>query len=547
MKVLIVSAYDVYGGAGRAANRLHKALLKSGNYSSMLVQTKQSEDNNVSVIYNTNISQKIRLFDQLPVKLYYPNKGQALFSPSYVNSDEIINQINNSSVDVVHLHWVANGMIRIEDFPKIKKPLLWTLHDMWAFTGGCHYDEECGAYIDECSHCKVLYSNKEYDLSKENWYRKNKVFQNTKQMAIVGVSRWLSGRAKKGLFKDHNVLTIPNLIDSDFFKPYNKIQARSYLDLPVNKKLILFGAISVISDRRKGFLELLESLNKLENKDAELVVFGHIEYESLKNIGFNIHCLGEINDDERLIKIYSAADVMVVPSTQESFGQTASEAMACGTPVVAFAYSGLLDIVEHKINGYLAKPFDSNDLARGIDWVLTTASYLELCNSARKKVENTFSENIVLKQYMLLYKTVLNNYIKTNITKNVVKSMSTPILNSFIHCKDSKSEYIHQSTHHHLQKLSNIEQQYIIYGKGTHGQCIKKYLGSKFIAFVDQTSDLISMQIENSKVYHPENLKNMTYDKIIISVLGKEEEIIEYLTIKLGIDIENIVKLDFKS
>lgn len=168
MKILIVNTSDIDGGAARAAYRLHKALITQGIDSQMLVQSKSSDDYRV-VGENHKIRRilnKLRPFlDSIPIR-FYKNRTKTLFSSSWLTFSSIVDKINEINPDIVHLHWICNGMIKIEDIARIKAPIVWSLHDMWAFTGGCHYDEECGRYEQECGNCKVLGSNKDNDLSK---------------------------------------------------------------------------------------------------------------------------------------------------------------------------------------------------------------------------------------------------------------------------------------------------------------------------------------------------------------------------------------------
>jgi len=190
-------------------------------------------------------------------------------------------------------------------------------------------------------------------------------------------------------------------------KSFYKKRARELWSLLKDKKLVLFGAIGATSDPRKGFKELSDAMGKLTSKDMEFVVFGSSQPQNAPDFGFKTHYLGHLHDDVSLVTLYSAVDVMVVPSLQEAFGQTASESMACGTPVVSFGATGLLDIVEHQINGYLAKPFESTDLAEGIEWVLNANNYDELCKNAREKVVREFDTRVVAKKYIELYKEIL--------------------------------------------------------------------------------------------------------------------------------------------
>lgn len=411
MKILIVNTSDIDGGAARAAYRLHKALLSSGVDSQMLVQNKTSDDYTVlneNKKANKYLNKLRPILDSLSVR-FYKNRTKTLFSPSFLPFSNIVDRINEINPDIVHLHWICGGMIRIEDIARIKAPIVWSLHDMWAFTGGCHYDEECKAYEKECGNCKVLGSQKENDLSRKVFKRKQKVFNNKKDITIVGLSNWLNECSKSStLLKNKNHINLPNPIDTDIFKPFDKNLSRELWNLPKDKKLILFGAIGATSDPRKGFKQLSIAIQNLDkNLNIEFVVFGSSKPQNAPDLGFKTHYLGSLHDDVSLVTLYSAVDVMIVPSLQEAFGQTASEAMACETPVVAFGATGLLDIVDNKVNGYLAKPFDATNLKDGIEWVLNSSNYDELCLNAREKVMREFDSKIVARKYIELYNEVL--------------------------------------------------------------------------------------------------------------------------------------------
>lgn len=411
MNVLIVNTQDIEGGAARAAYRLHQGLLAEGLNSQMLVQSKSSDDFTVRGP-SSKIQKalgKIRpTLDALKVR-FYKNRTQTLFSASWLPFSLIVDRINEINPDIVHLHWIAGGMIRIEDLAKINAPIVWSLHDMWAFTGGCHYDEKCGAYQEQCGSCPILGSRKENDLSRKVWKRKMHTFSKLKNLNIIGLSKWLTNCAKQSsLFEETPVYNLPNPINTVTFSPFNKQAARALLNLPLEKKLVLFGALGATSDPRKGFKELSEALMGLDSENTELVVFGSRQPKIPQGFKQKTHYLGRLHDDISLRALYSAADVMVVPSLQEAFGQTASESMACGTPVVAFGATGLLDIVHHQKTGYLAKPFEIEDLANGIDWVINAPNYDELCRNARHKVLKEFDSKVVSKKYIELYEKVLS-------------------------------------------------------------------------------------------------------------------------------------------
>ena len=412
MKILIVNSSDINGGAARAAYRLHRSLLEQGVDSQMLVQSKQSDDYTVKTSGKTKIQKGINILrptlDSIPVA-FYKDRSKTLFSPSCLGFSNIVNKINEINPDIVHLHWICGGMMRIEDISHIKAPIVWSLHDMWAFTGGCHYDEECGRFVNECGKCKVLGSRKEEDLSKKIFHRKVKVYSSITDLTVVGLSKWLNNSSKKStLLKNKRHVNLPNPIDTNTFKPFDKQKARELWCLPKNKKLVLFGAIYATSDERKGYNILSNALTKLNYKDIQFIVFGSSGPSNQGDAITNIHYLGKLNDDISLITLYSAADVMVVPSLQENLSNTIMESMACGTPVVGFDIGGNGDLIDHKKNGYLAKYLNSDDLTKGISWVLSEMdNHNNLSIKAREKIVLNFDSDIVAKQYINLYKSIL--------------------------------------------------------------------------------------------------------------------------------------------
>ena len=410
MKTLLINSSDVRGGAARASYRLHQGLEQVGINSTMLVQDKRSTD--ISVIGPKLIGWKgvgvnyifRYVVDKLPL-LLYPKHQTIVWSPQWL-PNKIHKKINRLNPDIVHFHWICDGFIPIQEVAKIKQPLIWTLHDMWPFTGGCHYNGTCDRYMYECGKCPQLGSDKEKDLSHWVWSRKKKFWANL-DLTVVTPSRWLANCARSSsLFGDKRIEVIPNGLDLQKFKPIDQLKAKKDLNLPVNKNLILFGAMKSTTDKRKGFQYLKSAINVLSDDfDFEAIVFGNSCKDDLLNIPINY--MGYFPDN-MLTKLYSAADVMVVPSIQEAFGQTASEAMACGTSVVAFAATGLLDIVEHKKNGYLAKPFNTDDLARGIEWIVENDHRKKvLSENSRKYVEKNFELKYIAKKYADLYSQML--------------------------------------------------------------------------------------------------------------------------------------------
>ena len=283
---------------------------------------------------------------------------------------------------------------------------------MWAFTGGCHYSGDCEGYKNSCGKCPQLSSEKEFDISRWIWKRKASAWKNT-NLTIVTPSNWLAQCAQKSsLFQNLRVEVIYNGIDTNIYKPIDKNLARNCLNLPQNKKIILFGATSAISDYRKGFHLLLQAVQQLSKvskgkkwgKEIELVILGSSKPIEPPDFGFKTYYLGKLNDDVSMALAYASADIFVAPSIQDNLPNTVMEALACAVPCVAFNVGGMPDMIDHKKNGYLAYPFDTDDLASGITWILDDQErYHHLCGFARDKVEKNFSLEIQACKYIDLY------------------------------------------------------------------------------------------------------------------------------------------------
>jgi glycosyltransferase involved in cell wall biosynthesis len=400
LKILIISAADIQGGAARAAYRLHQSLLNQGVDSQMLVQSKSSCD--WTVIGPINKIKKgvgvLRPTLDSTLNYFYKNKIKTLFSSSWLGFSDIVRRINKINPDIVHLHWICGGMMTVEDIARIKPPIVWSLHDMWAFTAGYHYDKEVRNHLKDGN-----------ILEKWVFKRKKRTYSRVNNITIVGLSRWLNKLSLDSvLLHDKKHVNLPNPINTDSFKPIDKGLSRELWNLPKDKKLILFGAMNATGDPRKGFKELVMALGKIKDEEIELVVFGSFKPKISQDFGFKTHYLGYIYDDVSLSTLYCSADVMVVPSLQENLSNSIMESLSCSTPVVGFDIGGNSDMVEHKINGYLATPFDTNDLSNGIKWVLINNSkHGSLGKNARYKVLKEFDSNIVAKKYIRLYKDII--------------------------------------------------------------------------------------------------------------------------------------------
>lgn len=417
MKILHVNTNDIEGGAARAANRLHKGLLQKNIYSRMIVNNKKTDDFTV-ITLNTNklerIKTKIRLFLDEKLKSIYFKRLKVTWSCNLFCNKSLVNFINKSNFDIVHFHWINASMLSIKDIKKINKPIVWTMHDMWPFTGGCHYSDNCVLYKEDCNKCKQLSNKKDTFLS---GYILKEKYSSYKKKSIVYVtpSEWLEKCSKESfLLKNSNIKVIPNGIDLKIFKKLDKNFCKKILNLDLYKKYILFGAMTSTSDKRKGYDLLKRALSffkekfYLKDKDIVLLVFGANKPQNNENLPFDINYLGQISDDITLNIIYNSADVFIAPSREDNLPNTIVEALSCGVPCVAFNVGGMIDLIEHKNNGYLAEPFNIEDLAEGINFVLEDENrWNNLSENALNKAQKDYNINDISDKYIDLYKKIL--------------------------------------------------------------------------------------------------------------------------------------------
>jgi len=407
MKVLQLCGKDFFG-AGRAAYRLHKGLQKSGVESVMWVGAKRTHDNTVVNIHATPLKKKLTKvlvkLEKLKIK-YFGGKAREMFSlGTFAHS--IKKKIEKEEPDIVHLHWVNRGFFNINELKGLNIPIVISLHDMWWFTGGCHYDEECKRYTNYCGKCPVLQSDNINDLSFKYLNLKQELLNSFEVLSFVGLSSWMADCVRKSAIgQEKNIVQLPNGIDISNFAKVDKNRAREKLQLPKDKKLVLFAAVDVLSEQRKGYIFISESLTYLSD-DYELVVVGEKSREELVG-GLKAHFIGEINNDKRLIEYMSAVDVSVVPSLQENLSNLIMESLSCSTPVVAFAIGGNKDMIKHKKNGYLAIKESVIDLADGIKFCCDKEKNDELGSNARESIVNTFKIDDVSKLYMDLYQSLM--------------------------------------------------------------------------------------------------------------------------------------------
>jgi len=412
MKPLLLNTFDANGGAAIATYRLHQGLRNIGVDSELLVQTKSTSDPHVLQAKNWHpaLMQLAPNLDKFPLR-FYKNYRHRPFSPA-IFPEQLAGQIKAIDPDIVHLFWVTAGFLKPETLAKLNKPIVWTLHDMWAFTGGCHYDEECGRYQQNCGMCPLLGSEKAEDLSRRLWQRKLEAWKHV-PITVVATSKWLANCAQaSSLFSHQRIEVLPNGLDMDKYKPIDKAAARQAFNLPQDKKLILVSAFGVVDDPRKGLHFLMPALEQLSQdargKNVELVVLGAGSSAKPANLNMHIHYINRLHDEISQVLLYSAVDVLVAPSMQENLANTVVEAMACGAPVVAFDIGGMPDMITHQKSGYLAKPFEVGDLANGISFVLNNdVLYPQLSQTARESAVNQYAVSKVAASYQNLYQDIL--------------------------------------------------------------------------------------------------------------------------------------------
>ena len=417
MKVIHLSSSDISGGASIACKRINAALIANGIDSNLLVQKKISFDPRVKSTTNNFLS-KLSYYsrfvlDEGYIRLF-TNQKRGRFTNPFVGLD-ISNNPLVQTVDIIHLHWINGGYLSLNSIKKLKqlnKPIVWTLHDMWAFTGGCHYSLECRKFETECNNCPSLKNAGMTDMS--NKIFRNKDFFDGINLTVATCSNWLKLEAEKShLLRNKRIVNIPNTLDTNLYIPTDVRTAREKFSLQKDKIYILFGSMNII-DERKGFKYLLDSMKKLAsesdntNELIEIIIFGKANEKILDSIPFNKHYFGNFKSEEDIISAYNAADIFIAPSLQDNLPNTVLESLSCGTPVVAYNVGGLPDMIDHLNNGYLAEANSVEGLTNGIKWYLNNrTSDDSLKVNARQKVLTNFTQEIVAEKYIELYTSLI--------------------------------------------------------------------------------------------------------------------------------------------
>ncbi len=405
MRVLIVNTSERTGGAAVAANRLMMALNNNGVKAKMLVRDKESDSLTVVGLPKSPMLNWHFLWERLVIFFHCRFSRKHLFEIDLANSGSDITKLREfQEADVIHLHWINQGMLSLSGIRKILKsgkPVVWTMHDIWPATAICHLTLNCRNFTTHCHNCRLLPGKgSSSDLSTSVWRKKEKMLEDS-SIYFVTCSHWLEQEAKaSALLRGQKIVSIPNPIDTHIYRSGDKQTARKNLGLPEDKRLILFVSQRV-TNKNKGMDYLIDACRQL--KDYELVILGGHAEEVVDQLPLKAHPLGYVNDERRIVEIYQAVDVFVLPSLSENLPNTIMEAMACGVPCVGFKVGGIPEEIDHKRNGYVAEYRDSDDLARGIRWILSEADYDQLSQEAVRKVAHSYSQQSVAISYLDVY------------------------------------------------------------------------------------------------------------------------------------------------
>lgn len=409
-KVLHLTADGTGGGAGIAASRIVKAL---NQYTDI--------ECSLGALNSNDVSHKI-----FPKPFYYEwcrkieskiirlQKGRQQGQRSLGGfSSGLLKTINSSDYDLIHLHWINKNMLSISDIAKITKPLIWTLHDMWPFCGTEHYSND-RRYCDGYLPLNRGVAEKGLDIDRLIYNQKKTHWKNLK-VGLACPSKWiqtcaLESKALGGM----ESRVIHNGIDIGRFSPLNGHECRAEYGISANKYTILFGAVNSTNDVRKGYLELQGAILELCKRGyadkIQLIIFGGENVTTHIAFPFDTVCIGNIECEDKLSRLYNCADVFVGPSKQDNLPNTMVEAQSCGVPVVAFNVGGVSDIVEHKVTGYLASAFSISSLATGIEWCMHNSQAINIAVNARQRAIDLFQSKTIALSYRDYYQQTMEKY-----------------------------------------------------------------------------------------------------------------------------------------
>lgn len=415
MRILQINTMDIKGGASKVAYTLKRLFEDEGHTTSMFVKLKHSSDKNVFIAKWPNpLSRLLKKITGKDVGSFLANKIRPLIANDidFFGSDRILETKEFRDADIIHCHNLHGNFFTLSTLSKMSelKPVLWTLHDMWAITPHCAhaFNGKVNAGFFECPSLDIYQSmpwhNERYLCAK-----KRKIYESA-EFTLVAPCLWLKNKIKQSILKDKPLRMIYNGVNTEIFKKTDKKAARENLGLPQDKKIILFVS-PVGSNPQKGW-EYVETVMERHkgNKDILFLCVGTgVKTPNQERLPYI--SVGFVDNKKKLADYYAAADVFLFTSKAETFPLVILEAMACGLPVVSFDVGGVKEAVLHKETGYIAKYLDTGDLANGIDYVfsLNSTEYENMSLSANERVLQNFTDTLMAKNYMALYQELLAN------------------------------------------------------------------------------------------------------------------------------------------
>ena len=412
MRVLLINTSERIGGAAVSCGRLMEALQEHGIKAKMLVRDKQTEK--LSVVNLPRSWKLLWKFLWERLRIWYANGGtrRNLFKVDLANTGTDITRLPEfKQADIIHLHWVNQGMLSLKNIRQILesgKPVVWTMHDMWPCTGICHHARDCEGYLSDCGNCPYLLKPGKHDLSYSVYKKKKQILQGH-HISYVTCSQWMEAQARKSsLLAGQQIVSIPNPINTHLFRPTDKQEARKRCQLPQDKKLILFGSVK-ITDKRKGFLYFIDACKLLVKEHPELqeqlgvVVLGNRSGVLGDLLPFEVFPQEFLMDDYKIADIYNSVDLYATPSLEENLPNTIMEAMACGVPCVGFNTGGIPEMIDHLRNGYVAEYKSVEDFTQGLYHILSAADYQQMSEEAVHKVVTHYSMQVVAQRYIEVY------------------------------------------------------------------------------------------------------------------------------------------------
>ncbi len=418
MKVLLIAKHSTTGGAAIASSRLLEALRQEGLDASMLVQEGGDAE---KAIYSTThgaLKRWTNLWRFIVERLVFlPREKSAniRFLFSLANTGEnLADHPLVREADIIHIHWINAGFLSLRSLGALlhlNKPVVWTFHDMWPFTGGCHYALECKEYTRQCGQCPYLKRPGTNDLSHRIWLKKKEIFSTGKFTAVTP-SKWLKECAgDSSLLADLDMHVIHNPIDGSLFQPVDRTQSCRRLGLDPSRKYILFGAATV-KNVMKGYSFFAEAIKLLsahvDPGQVEILLFGKSRGDEVSAFPLRTRNIAFVRSVDTLVDLYSVAHLFVIPSLQDNLPNTILESMLCGTPVVGFRTGGIPEMIDHKRNGYLADYKSSQDLAEGIRWILSMESYDAFSKGTRDSILKRYAKKEAVDAHIELYKALLD-------------------------------------------------------------------------------------------------------------------------------------------